>query len=71
VLAPKLGLIAEGGFVLTLLVVFDVELDVTVLLLVACVTIGSAAIAENDMHQKANTITKAYKLLRSLVDIKA
>jgi hypothetical protein len=66
-LAFMLGLIALGGFVL---IVDFAELElVTVLLLVLFVTIGSAAMAEKDTHQKVKTNTKAIKLLRSLVDI--
>jgi hypothetical protein len=66
-LAFMLGLIALGGFVL---IVDFAELElVTVLLLVLFVTIGSAAMAEKDTHQKANTNNPANKLLRNLVDI--
>jgi len=43
-----------------------VPVDVTV----ESETIGSAAIAENDIHQKVKTTNPAIKLLRSLSDIK-
>ena len=55
------GEIADGGFVLTVVTASVV----VVTLVVASVTIGSAAIAENDTHQKANTTNPAIKLLRS------
>ena len=57
-----LGEIALGGF--DRIVDLELALVVTVDFDVASVTIGSAAIAENDMHQKAITITQAYRLFR-------
>ena len=55
--------IAEGGG--DMILVVCVPVDVTV----ESETIGSAAIAENDTHQKVKTTNPAIKLLRSLVDI--
>ena len=62
-----LGEIALGGF--DRIVDLELALVVTVDFEVASVTIGSAAIAENDMHQKAKTITPANKLFLKRGDI--
>jgi hypothetical protein len=72
VLAPRLGLIAEGGFVLTVDSVTEFELEVTVELEVALVTIGSAALTTvgiTNVIQNIATIPNAITLLIRLEDI--